>query len=180
MSTTSLCNACKKSVSNRNALTCSLCQQDVHPKCNDLNYVDSQMIKNLNKLWYCLNCCQEVFPFTSINNYKLHTLLSSKRFCDFESTDTCLILNSPKNLTHLFNEINNLSPDNEDCPDERVNCKYYDINQIQKLKSMNNKNSLSLFHLNTCSLSRNFEEFAYLLNSTKSILMLLLFQKLEL
>ena len=67
MSTTSLCNACKKSVSNRNALTCSLCQQDVHPKCNDLNYVDSQMIKNLNKLWYCLNCCQEVFPFTSIN-----------------------------------------------------------------------------------------------------------------
>ena len=34
-----------------------------------------------------------------------------------------------------------------------VNCKYYDINQIKNLNTRNNNKSLSIFHLNTCSLS---------------------------
>ena len=108
MSITSLCNACEKSVNDRNALQCSLCQKDVHLKCNELNYVDSQMIKKLNKFWYCFKCCKNAFPFTSLNNFKLHNLLSDKRFCDIEPTDTCLILKPPTNLSHLFNEMNNL------------------------------------------------------------------------
>ena len=128
MASTSLCNVCVKSVNNRNGLKCSLCQQNVHLKCNDLNYVDSQMIKKLNTSWYCLKCCTHIFPFTSLNNFKLHTLLSNKRFCDIEPTDTCLVLKPPKNLAHLFNEMNNLSPDDDDddSHDEHVNCKYYD------------------------------------------------------
>ena len=126
MSTISLCNSCEKSVNNRNSLKCSLCQQDVHIKCNDLNYIDSQIIKKSEKLWYCLSCCENIFPFTSINNYKLHTLLFNKKFCDIEPTDTCLILKPPKNLAYLFNEMNNFSSDNDDSSDEHVNCKYYD------------------------------------------------------
>ena len=34
------------------------------------------------------------------------------------------------------------------------------------MSKLNNKSSLSLFHLNTCSLSKNFEDFEYLLDST--------------
>ena len=64
--------------------------------------------------------------------------------------------------------MNNLSPDiDDDDSVEHVNCKYYDIEQFKTLKSLNNKNALSMFHLNTCSLVKNFEDLEHLLNSTE-------------
>ena len=136
MSTT-LCNVCEKPVTVRNSISCFHCKNDIHLKCNDLNYVDSQIIKKLNKFWCCSVCCKEIFPFTAINNYQLHSLLSCKRYCDIESTDTCLILKPPKNLTNLFNELNNLSPENTDILEDQINCKYYDIDQLTNIKSLN-------------------------------------------
>ena len=38
---------------------------------------------------------------------------------------------------------------------------------IQGLNNLNHKNALSLFHINTCSLSKNIEELEYLLDKTK-------------
>ena len=35
-------------------------------------------------------------------------------------------------------------------------------------KEFTDKNSLSLFHLNTCSLSKNIDDFEYLIQSTKT------------
>ena len=43
-------------------------------------------------------------------------------------------------------------------------CKYYDIDHIQKLKSK--PNSLSLFHLNACSLNKNFDHLECLIKTT--------------
>ena len=37
---------------------------------------------------------------------------------------------------------------------------------MKPLNKLNNKSSLSLFHLNTCSLSKTFEDLEYLLDST--------------
>ena len=47
-----------------------------------------------------------------------------------------------------------------------VSCKYYDIDEIQTLNKLNNKLTLSLFHVSSCSLSKNIEDLEYLLNST--------------
>ena len=47
-----------------------------------------------------------------------------------------------------------------------LNCKYYDLNEIKPLNKLITKSSLSLFHLNTCSLSKKFEDLEYLLHST--------------
>ena len=47
-----------------------------------------------------------------------------------------------------------------------INCKYYDIDEIQTLNKLNNKFTLSLFDINSCSLSKNIEDLKYLLNST--------------
>ena len=44
--------------------------------------------------------------------------------------------------------------------------KYYDIDELQKLKIPNKENSLSLFLINSCSLNKNFEEIQNLLKST--------------
>ena len=121
MSATSLCNVCEKSVNNRNYMKCSFCQKDVHLKCNDLNYVDSQIIKN------------HLLPLI-ITSFTLYYQL--QKYCEIEPTDTCLILKPPKNLAHLFSELNNLSSENEDSDEKHINCKYYDINQLQKIKPL--------------------------------------------
>ena len=71
-----------------------------------------------------------------------------------------------ENLTNLFNEFNNLSSDQNNNSENIINCKYYDIDEIQTLNKLNNKRTLSLFHINSCSLSKNIEDLEYLLNST--------------
>ena len=82
------------------------------------------------------------------------------------STKTCLVLKPQENLTNFLNEFNNLSSDQNNNSEKIVNCKYYDINEIQTLNELNNKPNLTLFHINSCSLSKNIEDLQYLLNST--------------
>ena len=82
------------------------------------------------------------------------------------STNTRLVLKPQENLTNLFNEFNNLSSDQNNNSENIINCKYYDIDEIQTLNKLNNKRTLSLFHINSCSLSKNIEDLEYLLNST--------------
>ena len=57
---------------------------------------------------------------------------------------------------------------NSDNPENTVSSKYYDIDELQNLK-INNSNSLSLFHINACSLSRNFDDLQHLLSCTNKI-----------
>ena len=39
-----------------------------------------------------------------------------------------------------------------------VNSKYYSINEIRSLKIANKNKSLSMFHINTCPLNKNFDD----------------------
>ena len=103
MALDSVCNTSYKSVSSWNSIACNLCLTQTHFKRNNLNFVDGQVIKNGNKLWFCPQCSKNISPFTNINNYKLS--LTVKQFSyhnDLNSTNTCLVLNPPENLTNLF------------------------------------------------------------------------------
>ena len=77
------------------------------------------------------------------------------------------VLNPLQNLNLLFNHFNSLS-DETNLPDDDIdktkNCKYYDVEQVQTLKIP--KNSIKIFHINVCSLNKNFEDLEYLLKST--------------
>ena len=78
-----------------------------------------------------------------------------------------LVLNPPQNLSLLFNQFNSLSDEtnlHNDDIDKINNCKYYDVEQVQTLKIP--KNSLKMFHINACSLNKNFDDLEYLLKST--------------
>ena len=77
MALDSLCNIRNKFVSSRNSIECNLCLTQIHFKCNNLNFVDGQVIKNANKSWFCLQCSKKRFPFTNINNYKLSLNVNS-------------------------------------------------------------------------------------------------------
>ena len=161
-------NTCGKSVKDRNSIKCNLCLTKVHLKCNYLNYVDSQYIKFSNKTWHCYNCSKDLFPFTTINNFKLYSLFSDRFYCNGDSNESCLSLKPPKNLSHLFNEFNSFSSDINNTPENVINSNYYDIDQLQTLKEFTDKSSLSLFHLNTSSLSKNIDDFEQLIQSTKT------------
>ena len=47
-----------------------------------------------------------------------------------------------------------------------IQSKYYDIDELHQLKISNKEKSLSFFHINSCSLNKNFEELQKLLHST--------------
>ena len=81
------------------------------------------------------------------------------------STST-LVLKQPANLSQLFNQFNKITENhtNRD-PDNVVKCRY-DIEEIQTLNIPNKSKSLSMFHINTCSLCKNCDDLKYLLKTT--------------
>ena len=108
-------------------------------------------------------CACNLFPFATLNDHKLYkTLSQSNDHCSGSSnsysTKTCLTLKSPKNLSNLFNEFNDFSYQQNRNTENIINCKLYDIEEIQSFNYLIHKNALSLFHINTCSLSKNIEE----------------------
>ena len=54
-------------------------------------------------------------------------------------------------------------------PKNVVNFNYYDIDQFQTLKFHEKIKSLSLFHINACSLSKNFHDLKHPLKCTKKV-----------
>ena len=63
-----------------------------------------------------------------------------------------------------------LQPDdtNSDDSENTASSKYYDVDQLQNLK-INKSNPHSLFHINACSLSRNFDDLQHLVSCTNKI-----------
>ena len=77
-----------------------------------------------------------------------------------------LTLNPPPNLNKLLlNQLNELTAEsNKKKPENFINWKNLDIDEIQMMKI--EPNSLSLFHINSYSLNKNFEDLEYLLKGT--------------
>ena len=59
------------------------------------------------------------------------------------------------------------SPPGDINPDDRentVSSKYYDIEELKNLKIRNKTKSHSAFHINTCSLNKNFHDLQHSLS----------------
>ena len=80
-----------------------------------------------------------------------------------------LSLKPPSGLALLYNQFNNTSPEKNNDPENVVNSKYYNIDQIQTLKFPNKQKSLALFHINACSLNKNFDDLDHLLKCTNKV-----------
>ena len=166
------CSVCHKSIGDKeNSIFCDLCKLWVHIKCNNLNYLDYQYLSGSNDPWYCLNCNSEIYALGKLSKQNFmpfirDNLTDSLKLDNMNSTSKS-VLNQPANLSQLFNQFNNITENhtNRD-PDNVVKCRYYDIEEIQTLNIPNKSKSLSMFHINTCSLSKNFDDLEYLLKTT--------------
>ena len=78
-----------------------------------------------------------------------------------------MVLNPPENLTNVFNHLNGFSSDQNQNSNNTRYCKYYKIDEIQSLNKLNDKHSLSLFHINACSVKKYIEDLEFLLDATQ-------------
>ena len=78
--------------------------------------------------------------------------------------DNSLSLKPSSNLELLVNQFNNATPENSNDPEKISSSKYYDMHNIE----IPHKNKpLSLFHINACSLIKNFDGLQHLLSCIK-------------
>ena len=83
------------------------------------------------------------------------------------NNEASLLLKPSENLKLLVNQFNDdASPESNIDPENVVQSKYYDIDELQTMKIPNKDKSLALFHINACSLNKNFNELEHLLSCT--------------
>ena len=70
----------------------------------------------------------------------------------------------PSKLQLLVNQFNNATPENDNDPEKIASSKYYDIDEMRNIEIPHKNKSLSLFHLNACSLNKNFDDLQHLLS----------------
>ena len=162
---------CTNNVTNCDqTIQCDLCNSWVHIEYNDLNYIDYKFFQNSNDPWFCISCCSEIFLFSTVKNKNfISNFYDSNKSKNIVDKDSSLLLKPSEHLKQLVNQFNNMSSQTDDInsvdPENTVSSKYYDIDELQNLK-INNSNSLSLFHINACSLSKNFDDLQHLLSCT--------------
>ena len=85
------------------------------------------------------------------------------------ANERCMLtLNPPPNYKLFFNQFNELTAkSNKKNLENLINYRSPDIDEIQKMKT--EPNSLSLLHIDTCSLNKNFEDLKYLIKTTSKI-----------
>ena len=74
--------------------------------------------------------------------------------------NSSLSLKSSSNLELLVNQFNNATPENGNDPEK--------IDEMHNIEITHKNKPLSLFHINTCSLSKNFDDLQHLLSCTKN------------
>ena len=163
------CKLCPKDVSDNDSATlCDLCQTWVNIKCNHLNHIDYKYLQSCNKPWYCLSCTTMLFPIGNLNNEKILGFVNNNNDNNKSKHSNSSVILTPPDLAPLFNQFSNAIPENNSDPENVIQSKYYDIDELQQLKIPNKEKSLSLFHINSCSLNKNFEELQNLLQSTNT------------
>ena len=153
---------CVKNVSDKNnAVQCNLCELWVHSKRNNVNYLDYRYLQNSNESWYCTECCSIMFLFNSLSSNKnfltccTNTDNNSTHWIDLENDhNSSLSLKRSSNQELLVSQFNNATPENSNDPEKVCSSKYYDIEEIRNIEIPHKNKSLSLFHIDACSLNK--------------------------
>ena len=120
------------------------------------------------------DCCSTIFPFSSLSSNKNFLACFTNiddnitQWRDLEHDhDSSLSLKPSSNLELLVNQFNNATPENSNDPEKISSSKYYDIEEMHNIEIPHKNKSLSLFHINACSLNKNFDDLQHLLSCTK-------------
>ena len=148
---TDICKVCLKTVKISDmVILCDHCDNWIHIYLDKLDY---KMLKSTADPWFCISCTSNILPFCNRHGKAKETI------------------NPPTNLFHhnelfqLIKNLNNLTDEssNDDTNSLNVSNKYRDPEYFCKLQGNIKSKSLSIFHHNVCSLSKNFDQLHALL-----------------
>ena len=115
-----------------------------------------------------------MFLFNSLSSNKnfltccTNTDNNSTYWIDLENDhNSSLSLKPSSNLELLVNQFNNATLENSNDPEKVCSSKYYDIEEIRNIEIPHKNKSLFLFHIDACSLNKNFDDVQNLLNCTQ-------------
>ena len=149
------------------------CDFWIHIECNNCNDLDYRYLQNCDESWYCTECCSKIFPFKSLSNKKFLACCTSTDNNIIQQKDpenehtSSLSLKTSSNIELLVNQFNNATPDNSNEFEKISSSRYYDIEEMHNMEIPDNNKSLSLFHINSCSLKIFFDDLRHLLSFTK-------------
>ena len=162
------CGICQKSVNkNQHAIYCTICLRWIHRKCNGTSLKEYEYLTEEDDdiPWQCILCdIDEMafkFPFSHLSKIELNDLYG----LDFPFQ---LQLLPNYELRSKLSHIPTL--DNFDLDEnyvQSINSNYFDILDLQKLNDTVSRKHFSLFHVNTRSLSKHFDQLLTVLSSSK-------------
>ena len=125
--------------------------------------MDYRHLHNCDESWYCIECCRKIFLFNSISSNKNSLVCCTNNniiTCkDLENDhDNSLPLKPSSDLELLVNQFNNATPENSSDLKKISSSKYYDIEEMHNIETPHKNKLLSLFHINACSLNKNFDD----------------------
>ena len=94
---------------------------------------------------------------------------NNTHWIDLENDHNSSLSLKPSNLELLVNQFHNATHENSNNPEKVCSSKHYDIEEMHNIKIPHKNKSLSLFHINPCSLNKNVDNLQHLLNYTKKI-----------
>ena len=106
-----ICNINSKDTDS--AAQCDIYQFWIHMKCNNLNHIDARYLQESSDPWFCISCCNEIFPFGILTN-KILSIISNYNLTNIKQSDdnnisrrSSLALKPSANLSLLFNRFYN-------------------------------------------------------------------------
>ena len=147
-------------------LQCDICQFWVHLRCNKPNLVDYKYFQGSTDPWFCLSCCSTNLPFGNLTDKDFPWWVLNKNYIEVSHKSSFVLLKPSPDLALLINQFNNSSSEQQFDPQNVINFRYFDIDQIQLLKFLKKEKSLSLFRINACSLNKTFDIIS--VNETKT------------
>ena len=111
----------------------------VHPKCNNLNFIDFQHVRGSDNTWFCFKCNTNILPFGKLNNLNFQSfilsLIEASSDANQNKENSTLFLKPPPNLRLLFNQFNDLSAESSRTnPENSSAAKIMTLMKYKKLK----------------------------------------------
>ena len=129
------------------------------------NVLDFQHIKACTNTCFCFKCVTDAFPFGALNIYNFSSFVHNKKN---SNTNTARFINlKPPQISvyYLTNSI--ICHQIQSIKIQKTWWTIVSTMALMTYKKLNQtKLCLSLFHLNTCSLKKKFDELEYLIKTT--------------
>ena len=163
-----LCGVCTKTLKKTDKrVSCCLCKNNVHIKCNLLTKEHLKKIYEHGENFLCINCVDANIPFSKLSENEFSLLNQYGIVRINEETDQLNFLSPAQNahLNNISEVLKTYSSENEDddITSPNLNCHYFSPEEFIKLKIDTGK-SFSIFHLNIHSIQKHISQLRILIN----------------